>query len=199
MSPASLFETCGYLASFLGTFLEGEIMLLTTVLSSQLGHINFFGGMGLAFFGAFTGDFLKFYIAKKRGKKILDNKQILKVKVDKASVWFDKHPFIILCLYKFMYGFTTIIIVMAGLKDISFKQFALHSAVSIGLWVTVFGGFGYFCADVMIERIDFLSSHSKEVTGVLVLIGLGYWFFVKRKHTRNCLGINDDLTIDHAK
>jgi len=36
-----LFETYGYVASFIGALLEGEILLLTTVISAKLGYFNY--------------------------------------------------------------------------------------------------------------------------------------------------------------
>ena len=176
-----LYETCGYLASFLGTFLEGEILLLTSVISAKLGYFNFYGGLVAAFFGAFVRDTLQFLLVKKQGKKLIDKKPNLQVKLDKASGWFNKNPTLYLSFYKLMYGFSTIIIMMSGLKDnISYTKFALHSAFAIGIWTAVLGGFGYFCANVMIEQLNFISDHSLEVIGVLSIIGLLYWYFVKR-------------------
>ena len=70
----SFFESCGYIASFLGTLLEGEIMLLTAVISSKMGYFGYFGAMIAAFFGAYIKDWIKFLIAKKKGRQLLEKK-----------------------------------------------------------------------------------------------------------------------------
>ncbi len=176
-----LYETCGYLASFLGTLIEGEILLLTSVVSAKFGYFNFFGGLMAAFFGAFLRDSLQFLMVKKQGKKLLEKKPKLQAKLDSASAWFNKNPFFYLTIYRLMYGFSTIIILLSGLKkDISYSRFAFHSAIGIAIWIAIIGGLGYFCANIMIEQLNFVSDHSLEVIGVLSLIGLAYWFFVKR-------------------
>jgi membrane protein DedA with SNARE-associated domain len=182
-----LYETCGYVASFIGTFIEGEILLLTSVISSKLGYFNFFGGLTAAFLGAFLRDTLQFLLVKKQGKKLLAKKPKLQSKLDNASGWFNKSPFIYLTVYRFMYGFSTVIIMLSGLKDdISYPRFALHSAIGIGLWIGIIGGFGYFCADAMIEKLNFISEYSLQVIGVLALTGLAYWFFIKRPKDKHC-------------
>ena len=181
-----LFETCGYLATFIGTFIEGEILLLTSVISAKLGYFNYFGGLIAAFWGAFIKDSLKFIIVKKQGTKLLAKKPDLQSKIDNASSWFDKRPFFYLSFYRLMYGFSTVILMMSGLKNISYTRFAIHSAISIALWVTILGGFGFFCADVMLDNLNFISDHKLEVIGVLAVIGLAYWFFVKRPHDNYC-------------
>ena len=191
-----LFETCGYLASFLGTLIEGEILLLTSVVSAKLGYFNFFGGLVAAFFGAFVRDMIQFVLVKKQGTKLLNNKPKLQAKLDKASGWFNKKPLFFLTIYRLMYGFSTVIIMLSGLKEnITYSKFILHSSIGIIIWVGIIGGFGYFCADIMIEKLNFMSDHSIEVVSVLSVIGLAYWFFVKRPNDKHCfIPINEETT-----
>ena len=191
----ALFETCGYLASFVGTMIEGEIFLLTSVISAKLGYFNFFGGMVAAFLGAFLRDTILFLIVKKQGEKLLDKKPDLRVKLDNASGWYNKNPSLYLTVYRLMYGLSTVIIMLSGLKkDLSYSKFALHSAVGVGIWIMIYGGFGYFFADMMIEKLNFLSEHSLETIGVLSIIGLAYWFFVKRPKDKHCYTIKEKAT-----
>jgi len=183
----ALFEGCGLLATYLGTLIEGEIMLLTSVLSAKLGLFNYYWALVAAFLGAYTQAWLKFLIAKKQGTKLLEKKPKLNEKLDKASVWFDKRPLAILSIYKFLYGMTTVIILMAGLRNISYVRFGIHVAFAILLWVTIIGGLGYFCAEVMVENINALSDNKWYIIGPLVIIGLGVWFFKHRPHNNYCL------------
>lgn len=189
-----LYESCGYLASFLGTFIEGEILLLTSVISAKLGYFNFFGGLLAAFFGAFLRDSIQFLIVKKQGKKLLAKKPKLQLKLDNASGWFNKNPTLYLMVYRMMYGFSTVVIMLSGLKEnISYSKFALYSAISIGIWIIIIGGFGYFCANMMIEQLNLLGEYAPQVIGVLTIIGLGYWFFVKRPEEEHCFKSKESL------
>lgn len=182
-----LYEGCGLVATYLGTLLEGEIMLLTSVLSAKMGLFNYYWGLVAAFLGAYTQAWFKFLIAKKQGTKLLDKKPSIKTKLDKASVWFDKRPLAILSIYKFLYGMTTIIILMAGLRDISYIKFGLHTAVAIAMWVLVIGGIGFFCAELMMEKINALSDYKWYIIGSLAGLGLLVWFFKHRPHNKHCL------------
>lgn len=182
----SLFETCGYIATFLGTFMEGEILLLTAVLSAKMGYVNYFGAMVAAFLGAYIRDWTVFVLVKKQGKKLLAKKPKLQAKLDKASTWFEKRPLFFLSFYRLMYGFSTAILMLSGLKGVSYIRFGIHSAISTFLWVAIFGGLGFFCADLMLENLHFLSDHKLEVIAVLLVLGLAYWFFVKRPKDKYC-------------
>jgi len=131
-----LFETCGYLASFLGTLLEGEILLLTSVVSAKLGYFNFVGGLVAAFLGAFVRDSFQFLLVKKQGVKLLNKRPKLQEKLDSASGWFNKKPLLFLTVNRLMYGFSSVIIMLSGLKEnISYPKFILHSTIGIILWI----------------------------------------------------------------
>ena len=180
-----LLQTCGYIAAFLGTLIEGDILLLTTALTAKMGYMNFYGAMFLAFLGAYTRDWLTFLLARKSGQKIIDKKPALKKKLDKVSGMMNKNPTLILSTYRLMYGFVIIIVLMAGISGVSMKRFGILSAISNAIWVIIIGGLGYFCAEIMIHQIDVLSQNMNYVIGGLAAIGLAYWFFVKRKEMRD--------------
>jgi len=169
---------------------------LTSVISSKLGYFNFFGGLIAAFFGAFIRDTIQFLLVKKQEQKLLTKKPKLQAKLDSASGWFNKKPLFYLTIYRLMYGFSTVIIMLTGLKEnITYPKFAFHSAIGIAIWVGIIGGLGYFCASMMIEKLNFLSDHTPEVIGVLSIIGLAYWFFVKRPNDKHCfIPINEEST-----
>lgn len=185
----SLFESCGILATYLGTLLEGEIMLLTSVLSAKMGLFSYSWAMIAAFLGAYTQAWFKFLIAKKQGAKLLEKKPSLEAKLTKASSWFDKRPYVFLSVYRFMYGVGTIIILMSGLKNMSYLRFGIHAGVAILLWLALFGGFGYFCAEVMMNNIAFVSEYKWYIILTMIALGLALWFFKKRRDHNYCLKV----------
>jgi len=187
-----LYQACGLLASFIGTFVEGEVLLLTSVISAKMGMFNYYWGLIAAFFGAYVKDWLKFIVVKKQGNKLLDKKPKLKQKIDKSSVWFDKRPFFILSVYRLMYGMGTIIILMSGIKNISYLRFGIHSAISIALWIIVFGGFGWFCAEAMLSGINNLTDYKWYILGTLIVIGIVVWYYRHRPHDKYCLTPHPD-------
>jgi membrane protein DedA with SNARE-associated domain len=183
----SLYEQYGYIATFLGTMLEGEISLLTSVLGAKMGYYNYYIALTVAFLGAWVADWFKYLVGKTKGKKILENKPKLKAKFDKTTVWFEKYPYWTLTFYKLFFGMTTIILLVAGLKNISILRFAFHSAISVALWVGILGGFGYFCAQEIIMKIEYAGMHKVEILVILFSVAFLYWFFVKRPYQKACM------------
>ena len=79
------YDALDYFATFIGTFLEGEILLLTSILMWKIEQLNFFGCLTAAFAGAYTRDWVIFLIARNKGKKLLDNRPKLKSKLDRVN------------------------------------------------------------------------------------------------------------------
>lgn len=177
----SLFETCGYIASFLGTFFEGDVMLITSVLSAKLGLFNLYIGLFAAFLGAYTKDALKFIFLSKKGKSWLVNQPKWKERIDRNSTWFDQRPLFFLSIHRLLYGFSSIIILLTAIKEIPFWKFALANFISVALWVTVVGSLAYLCAEVLLDRITWIGEHQWQVIGVLVFIAFLVWLFKHRK------------------
>ena len=180
-----LLATCGYVASFVGTFIEGELLLLTSILATKMGHFNFFGGLAAAFAGAYSRDWLTFLFAQKKGKQFIEQKPKLRAKLNKLNTLFLKYPNSILSGYRMIYGMGTTTVMLAGISGVSAKKFGILSAVSCLIWITVYGSLGFFCAEVMMENLAWMSSHSEYIISGLALIGLLIWFFVKRKELKD--------------
>lgn len=185
----SLLERCGIIATYIGVLLEGEISLLTSVIASKMGLFNYSWALVAAFLGATTQGWFKYLVAKKHGLKLLNKKPKLKARVDKASIWFDKRPFLILVIHRFLFGMTTIILVLAGLKNMSYLKFAAASAIATLLWLSIFGGLGYFCAEAMIDTLHNISDYKWYLISSLAVLVIVVWFFKYRPFNRHCLDV----------
>lgn len=180
-------ETCGYLATFIGVMMEGELSFATSVIAAKSGYYNFWPAMFFGWLGAVVADWFKFLVAKKKGLQLLNKKPKLQAKIDKISVWYDKYPEVILLVYKLFFGVTTVLLILAGLRDVGYVKFAIYSSISITIWSAIIGGSAYFFADSFIANIQWLSGNIFYVLVGLGVIAAGLWFFVKRPYQKECL------------
>jgi len=176
-----LLQSCGYLASYMGTLLEGEILLLASVVAAKMGYMNFIGALAALFAGAYTRDWATFLLARKSGRQIIEKKPKLKAKLSRVSQWMEKNPVLLLSTYRLLFGFVTVVVVLAGVSNIPMKKFGLLSAISNLIWVIVYGSLGYFCAEEMLANIEWVGGHKALIVSILAGAGLLYWFFIKRK------------------
>ena len=150
-----------------------------------MGHFNFFGALAAAFAGAFSRDWLTFLFAQKKGKQLVEKKPKLKAKLNKVNNLLQKNPNAILSTYRMIYGMGTTTILLAGVSGISTKKFGILSAVSCLIWIAVYGSLGFYCAEVMMKNLEWMSSHTGYIIGGMVVIGFSFWFFVKRKELKH--------------
>jgi len=182
-----LLKTCGYLATFIGVMMEGEISLATSVVGAKSGYYNFWIAMFFAWLGAWIADWFKFIVAKKKGKLLLEKKPKLQAKIDRMSVWYDKNPEIVLLLYKLLFGLTTVLLILTGLRNVSYTKFAIYSGISVAIWTTILGGMAYHCADALITNLQWVSNNIFLFIAILAAIAIVVWFFVKRPYQKECL------------
>ena len=182
-----LMEGCGLVATFIGVLLEGEISLLTAVIGAKMGLFSFYWALVIGYIASYIQTWFKFYIAKKHGTKLLNRKPELREKIERTSKWFDKRPSFYLIIYKFLFGLTTVIIILAGVKNISYLRFGFYNAIATLIWLAIFAGFGYFCAEQMIENMNSLADKKWYIIGSLATLSFLVWFFKYRPHDEHCL------------
>lgn len=172
-----LLQTYGYLAAYIGTLIEGEVALLSTVISAKLGYMNFYLALFAAFLGAYTRDILTFWLGRKSGKASIEKKPAFKKKIAKVTNMMEKHPIRTLSFYRLLYGLVTLIVLMAGISDISFKKFAFLAAFSNLFWVCLLGGLGYVSAEAMMRNLEVMSDYKGYILGGLAVVGIAYWLW----------------------
>lgn len=182
-----LLETCGYLATFVGVMMEGEVSLVSSVIGAKSGYYNFWVATFLAWLGAWTADWFKFIVARQKGTKLLQKKPQLQAKLDKVSVWYDKHPEFILIIYKLIFGMTTIILILTGLRKVSYLKFAIYSGISVAIWTSLLASLAFYCAESLLKNIKWISSNILPTMIILFGISFLIWFFVKRPYRKACL------------
>ena len=64
----------GYVALFIGVFLEGETVLIAAGFAAHLGHLSLTWVILIAFAGSLTGDQFYFFLGRVRGKTFLRNR-----------------------------------------------------------------------------------------------------------------------------
>jgi len=184
-----LLENCGLIATFIATLMEGEIFFITAIISSKFGAFSTSAALIVGFLGSYTQGLIIFYAARNHGLKLLKRNKKLHDQITKNAGWFDKNPMLILMLYKFFFGLTTAILILAGLREISYLKFAIFTAISSFLWVTFFGLLAYYCADIVLSAFETLANYKFHIIGVLILIGLYVFYAKHKKNLQNCVEV----------
>jgi membrane protein DedA with SNARE-associated domain len=141
----ALIRDYGYYALFVGTFLEGETILLLAGLAAAAGHLNLFFVMVVAFCGSLLGDQTVFFIGRLYGKQFLAKRPWLQPRVEKVHRLMERHHVLLLLGFRFLYGLRNIIPLVIGSSEVKTGRFILLNVIGAITWATSVSLLGYLC------------------------------------------------------
>jgi membrane protein DedA with SNARE-associated domain len=161
-----------YLSILVGTFFEGEMIMLSSVIAAHHGYLNIWLVIIAGAAGTFWADCFYFYLGRKKGLEWLNKKQKIKSKVDFIHKKLDKHSITIFISYRFLYGFRTITPFVIGTSKTKSSTFLIFSILSIIIWALIISSLGYLFGEVIKSKLGYIEHIEKYIIGFLILTGL---------------------------
>jgi membrane protein DedA with SNARE-associated domain len=129
----------GYFALFLGTFFEGETILVLAGFLAFRGYMDINLVVVVAFFGSYAGDQLWYFMGRKHGRKILARKPRWQAMGDRALEHIRKHPDLWVLSFRFVYGLRTVMPVAIGLSGYPPRRYLLLNGIGAAVWALALG------------------------------------------------------------
>ena len=136
-------ELHGYWVLFLGTFLEGEAILIIAGFLAFQGYLNIGGVILTAFAGSFSGDQFYFYLGRIQGKSLLRRFHFIARRFRDSLRLIGKYGAFVAFISRFTYGFRIILPIILGITNLSPRTFLLINLCSAFAWATIFSLAGY--------------------------------------------------------
>lgn len=180
MSLDGLISTYGYVAIAVGTFFEGETVLILAGFASHQGYLELTWVITFAFLGTLCGDQLYFYLGRVKGIQALKNRPYWRAKSERVLNLLRKHQLLLTMGFRFLYGLRTVTPFLLGASGISPIRFLVLDIFGAFLWAVAIGSSGYLFGHVVelligkIERYELLLFTVLAVMGAVVWIV--YWF-----------------------
>jgi membrane protein DedA with SNARE-associated domain len=175
MSLEELVSSYGYWAIGVGTFLEGETILVLGGFSAHRGFLELPWVIVCAFLGSFFGDQLYFHIGRRNGEKFLDKRPAWKAKSSKVLALAEKHQTALILGFSFMYGLRTVTPFLLGAAGISPSRFFALSLVGTLVWAVVVGSLGYSFGYALETMLGDIERYELLLFGLITGIGLTLW------------------------
>ncbi len=172
----SFFSSYGLVAVFVGMLIEGELLLISAIILSKMGHFHLSGVLFTAYLGVMVHDWFFFLLGRSQEALLFQKRPVLKQKVLQFLTPIEKHPTLFFLFYRFLIGFRMIILSSFGIKGIAIQQFLGISVLANFLWVGTYGFLGYYFADIVIENLEWFNAHKYYliVTALLIFMLLRY-------------------------
>jgi len=186
MTLESVIDTYGYVAVLIGTFLEGETILVLGGFAAHRGYLALSGVIFAAFIGSLCGDQFFFFLGRKHSQAVLARRPAWKARADKANRLLERFrtPFIL--IFRFLYGLRTVCPFVIGMSSVPVSQFILLNAIGALVWAVVVGTGGYLFGSALEILIGDVKRYEVEALLAIATIGMLVWtshFYRRRKRT----------------
>ncbi len=175
MTLHSFIDSYGYLAIFIGTFLEGETILVLGGIAAYTGHLQLRWVIGAAFLGSLTGDQLFFYLGRKHYHLVLSRLPSWKTRIDKVHALLERYRTLLILSFRFLYGLRTVSPFMIGMSTVPTARFVILNIVGAFVWALAVGSGGYFFGSAIESVIGHFKRYEATFFALAAIAALTIW------------------------
>ncbi len=185
MDFQALIAEYGYLAVFIGSFLEGETALIIGGFLAHNGHLNLFYVMLAAGVGSFLGDQLYYYIGRYKGISYIDSKPHWRSRADVIFGYLNRHPVLFILGFRFMYGLRTVTPFIIGASGYPPLRYTILNVIGVTIWAIAIGSLGYYLGQVAEQLLNDIQKYELWILGLIIVVAVSYWFYRKQKRKKS--------------
>ncbi len=167
----------GYLALFIGTFLEGETILIIAGYLAHDGYLDLGLVIIAAFLGTFAGDQTFFFLGRFKGVAFLNERPAWRHKAERAFGLLSRHQIAIILGFRFLYGIRNVTPFVIGASGLSPWRFFILNFIGAATWAVSFGVLGYQLGIMAESLIHEVKKYEMTVLGSFLAIALIYFLW----------------------
>ncbi len=184
MTIETLVAQYGYLVLLVGTFFEGETILVAAGFAAHQGYLKLPWVILAAFIGSLSGDQFYFFVGRLRGRSFLQKRSLWQAQSGRVQHLLDRYGTWIIVGFRFMYGLRTVTPFVIGLSDITVRRFFVLNAVGALIWALVIGSCGFLFGAVLEAVLENIRKIEHWIALGILGVGTVVWviYFVRKKH-----------------
>jgi len=168
-------ELHGYWVLFVGTFLEGEAILLLAGFLAFQGYLNILVVICIAWAGSFIGDQFYFYLGHFKGRGLLKRFHSIARKFREALKMIEKYGKLVAFISRFTYGFRIVLPIILGITNLAPRTFLWINLASALIWAVAFSLGGYLFGKSASLLFDNVSNYEHYLVLLLfAFIGMAW-------------------------
>jgi membrane protein DedA with SNARE-associated domain len=172
---APLVARYGYVATFAGTLIEGESLLILSGLAAHRGYLSLPLVVVVGALGGALGDIGFFLLGRHYGRGLIARFPRFAPAADHVHGMIERHPAATVLGVRFMYGLRTAGPAIIGSTRMTLLEFIPLNVLGALLWSACWAGAGYLLGRAAEHLLGDLARIEREVFGgalVLVVIGV---------------------------
>jgi len=185
MDLAQIVRDYGYIAILIGTFLEGETIVLIAGFLAFSGHLELPLVMLAAFVGSCSGDQLYFFIGRFQGRRLLERFPAWQERTERVFYHIHRHQNLLILSFRFFYGLRNVTPFAVGMSEVGTPRFVLLNVIGAAVWAITFSSIGYSVGHAFEQTVGKVKQYELTALGLLVVLGLSIWLSARlRNHYR---------------
>jgi len=175
MSFESLIEHYGYAAILVGTFFEGETILVIAGFLAHHGYFRLDFVIAAAFAGSLLGDQLYFHVGRWKGRNFMASRPYLARHSQKVERLLHRNRVWLILGFRFIYGLRTVTPLMLGASGVPAGLFFVLNVVSALAWAVAIGFAGYYFGTALEAMLGQAKEYEFIVIGLLAGAAVILW------------------------
>lgn len=177
MSLESIVEHYGYIAVFIGTFLEGETIVVLAGFLAHRGYLSLEWVIACAFTGTYAGDQLFFYIGKWRGTGILAKRPHWQLRSRRVFELLNRHQVLVILGFRFLYGLRTVTPFLIGMSGVHPFRYLVLNGLGALIWAVAVGILGYLLGHTVELFLAHVKRYEITILVIITMLAIGYWVY----------------------
>ncbi len=174
----------GYLVILVGTFFEGEMVLVVGGLAAKLGYLELPWVMACAFTGTVLGDQLYFFIGRWYGPAMLKRRPHWRRRVVWINRHLERHHIPLILGFRYLYGIRTLVPFAIGMSTVPTLRFVALHVAGAALWAGGVGAAGYAFGNVAEYVLGDLHALEWSLLAVVIIVSIAGWAAYLRRRRR---------------
>jgi len=177
----------GYLAILVGTFLEGETILVLGGFAAHRGLLWLPGVIAAAFVGSLASDQLFFVLGRRHGAAWLAKRPAWQARAARVRALIARHDTLIILAFRFLYGLRNVTPLALGMSEVPALKFAALNAIGAAVWAVAVATLGWFLGSAAKQLLGDLERYELAIAAAIVVAGVGLWAY-RRVSARRAAG-----------
>jgi len=179
-------QTYGYWAILIGTFLEGETILVLAGLAAYQGYMALEGVILCAFAGSLCGDQMFFFLGRRHSDFLLRLRPAWRGKLERANSLTDRFQIPLIIGFRFLYGLRTVMPFAFGISELPVLRFVCLNVIGAAVWAVVVGVAAYLFGSALEQVLGDLRHYERMLFILVAAAGAMVWivYIYRRNHKR---------------
>jgi membrane protein DedA with SNARE-associated domain len=184
MDLASLLQTYGYPAVFVGSLVEGETILALAAVAAHRGYLALPWVIAVAAAGGFLGDQIYFLVGRFAGDRVLARWPGLRPGAERVHRLLDRYDAPLILGVRFLYGLRTVGPMAIGMSRVHWLRFVLFNLAGAVVWAVLVAAVGYALGEALTRLLGDLERIEEWVFGTILVGGLVLVAWLRRRGRR---------------